>query len=60
MVNASNSPALASVLNKRLDNITQTFAGNGSTATVASQVGCQLKSLQLAVRNMRLLVVWLR
>jgi hypothetical protein len=37
MVNTSNTPALASVLNKRLENITQTFAGNGS-ASAASQV----------------------
>jgi hypothetical protein len=37
MVNTSNTPALASVLNKRLENITQTFAGNCS-ASAASQV----------------------
>jgi hypothetical protein len=37
MVNASNTPALASVLSKRLQNITQTFAGSGS-ASAASQV----------------------
>jgi hypothetical protein len=38
MVNASNAPALAAVLNKRLDNITQVFAGNGTTASATSQV----------------------
>eukprot|EP00882_Tetradesmus_deserticola_P013381 GHRQ01014206.1.p1 GENE.GHRQ01014206.1~~GHRQ01014206.1.p1 ORF type:complete len:323 (+),score=58.27 GHRQ01014206.1:307-1275(+) len=38
MVNASNTPALAAVLNKRLDNITQTLAADNSAASAAFQV----------------------
>lgn len=55
MVDASNTPALASVLNARLDNITQSFAGNGSTASAASQVNSEqgillgLPVLQVAI-----------